>query len=128
MVAAAVLVDLRRAAKFAHHDDQRVVEHGSVRKVLDEASDSLIGGRCQSRAQMWKSIPMCVPDRRIVGPLIMPVHGYQRHFGFEKASGQQASLSKQVLTVGASYPIGFMVQAECGAHGRRANQSERLPI
>src|SRR5689334_15764288 len=81
MVAAAVGVDARRAAKLAHADHQRLVQKAATRQVLKQAGERLVRRRHEPLPQVPEIVGVRVPYGRVLRAFIMPVNRRQRHTG-----------------------------------------------
>src|SRR6185436_14191206 len=77
VVASARAVDLRRAAEFTHHHDERLVEQSARREILDERGVRAVELRAQHVAHTAGVVPVRVPQRTaadFLHALARPVH------------------------------------------------------
>ena len=90
MVAARVLVHLRRAAKLAHRNDERIRQHAALIEIADERGEALIEGR-HFLVEVLENLLVMVPAAA--------VHGDKAHAAFDEPAGHEAALAELVVSV-----------------------------
>src|SRR5262249_34203636 len=97
VISAAVAVDVRRAAHFAHHDDKRVVQNAACREVLHERG---IGPIEMRKLVFLKDRE--IPRMRIPGIVIyldsvpekIPGHIHESYARFHQSPCDEGTLAK----------------------------------
>ena len=90
MVAAVVQVDVRRAAEFGEHDDQRAVEHAALGQVVHEAGERPI--------ELAELLDVEV-EILVVRVVVRVRHLHERDALLEQPPGEQAMPAEIVLAV-----------------------------
>ena len=107
MVAASVVVDLRRAAEFAKQHHQSVFEQAPLRQIIEECRNALIERRQQLVPQPWKDVAVTVPVLHMAD-----VGLHDGHPDFDQSTCEKQRLSRHVPAVAIANLIGFAVQFE----------------
>ena len=109
VVAAVVAVDFRRAAEFAHPDDENVVAHSAVFQVGEQRRPAGI----KDFAQLLHGIEVVgvrVPGEGLVSGDTVERHFNKRDAVFHKPAGQQAALAELISTVAVAQLRRFSVE------------------
>src|SRR5262249_51369018 len=139
MVAAAVLVDPRRAAKLAPDDDSNFIEQTTLAQILDQGRQAQIEQR-QGFAGFREEIPVPVPVViALQNAAEGPTAGHQRDTagpGFDQPPGQQnlvqMRLPLTLFWIGMIQPVPaaaasiFPAEIKGLCQPRRGEQLERL--
>ena len=91
VVAAGVLVDLRRAAELAGADDDRAVQHAAVVEVLDQGRQRLIEVRQQAGLQGVEVLAVRVPAA--------DADGDEADAGLDQPASRERALAERVRAV-----------------------------
>ena len=78
------MTDLRSAAEFARHDDQRGFQQAPLVQIVEQGREGAIRWRKELVAQVGKRLAVRVP--RLVVP---QVNLHEGHAGFHEAAGHQ---------------------------------------
>ena len=118
MVAARFFVDSRRAAHFAHHDDQGFVKHPALIEVGDQRAEGAIDVGYQVGAETWKAVVVHVPARRI--------DANKTATRFDHAASQQSTLANLSVPVCLAAGRWFALNVECSFCFRGGDQAVGL--
>ena len=125
MIAALLLVDLRRPAELAHPDDQRRVEEAALLQIVHQSGPGRIQDATQP-AHRVEVLHVRVPAKRAA------VEAAQGDFDerdalFHQPAGEETALPKEVAAVGVTQGVLFLLQVE-GLGGRRTHELVRAPV
>ena len=102
------------AAELATPDDERVVKEPSGLEIVDERSDALVAGFCQSGVAIDDVFMAGVPGD------VVPVDGqgelHHAHALFDEATGEQAALGKFTVAVEIARGLRFLADVEHFGH------------
>ena len=98
VVAAAIGVDLRRAAELPHPDHERVVEQAALLQVLQQRRIGQVHRRHERGLETLGVLGVRVPGRRdgVVFFPPRPVHLHQRHARFDQPPREQNALAETI--------------------------------
>ena len=91
VLAAALAVDLRRAAEFAHDDDERFFQQAAAGEVVEQGADGGVGRRGEAVLQVREVVLVRVPDGRIVRAFVVPIDRDELHARFEQPPARAGS-------------------------------------
>src|SRR5262249_14266395 len=99
VVAAGVLVQLRRPPELATPDDERLVEEAAAMQVVERGRQAAVEVRQRVVLQTVEAVLVRVPVLQVVDVRRVPVDRDQRHARLDQATGQQARLPEVVSAV-----------------------------
>ena len=103
MIAAVEVVDVRRAAEFRQHDDQRAFQHAALGQVVDQ--------RGERPVELAELLDVEI-EVLVVRVVVRVAHLHERHAVLQQPPGQQAMPAEVVLAVAIVILLGLLGDVE----------------
>src|ERR1700730_2730391 len=109
MIAAVALVDLRRAAKLAHPDNQRGGEQSTIGQIGDESREAGVEDRAQ-RLDGFEVFDVRIPTERTSS--IGERDFDEGNAALDQSAGEQTALAELIAAVLRAQALRFFVEVE----------------
>ncbi len=121
MVSAGGVVHARRAAKFAHRDDERLFVEAAIDQIADQRGE----GSVERRQQQLGSFGGRVAVRGAVMIPRLRVDRDERHAPLDQSPSEQSALAEFVAAIGIARRSRFGIDVERFTHLRSGEQVKR---
>src|SRR5262249_19526740 len=103
---------LRRAAEFAHDQQQRPSRQAALSQVVEQGGEAAVQGRQELVLEVAKVVLVGVPGvlRRLT--VEARADGDEFHAGLDEAAGEQQRLAERVAAVAVAHDVGLSTEVE----------------